>query len=334
MTRITFGLAFDFASAAMALADRLEECVRLAQVGEEYGFESVWAGEWYGSTSIATHLPASFLTLAIMSARTSMSIGSGITLLPTWHPLRLAYDSALLDQLSGGRLIMGVGIGRRDLWTRFGDGARSAGVHADHYLAALKALWAGENGYQGAGLAIAGGIWPRPVRPEGIPLWVGGRARRAAERAAQFGEGWIGATNYQLDEIAAQAETYYEQCAAHGNNPGAISVNRICGVAGTTEQAWRDLGSPLEELLSHYARRGDITGIGPDLPGPLRHAVSSGIVLVGSPDQVNENIARYAAAGVTHLQLRIFPEGVTATQATRSLRLLGEEVLPVWHHYE
>src|ERR671939_1470803 len=96
------------------------------------------------------------------------------------HPLTLAYDGAVLDQLSGGRFVLGVGIGRPHDWARFGLERAAIGDRMDELLAALKALWSGADGFHGRLVSVEGGIAPLPRQAGGPPVWVGGAAPRAA----------------------------------------------------------------------------------------------------------------------------------------------------------
>ena len=69
-----------------------------------------------------------------------MTLGTGVILLPMCHPITIAYDAAVLDQICGGRLVIGVGIGRPHDWARFGLERAEIGDRMDEMLAALKAL--------------------------------------------------------------------------------------------------------------------------------------------------------------------------------------------------
>jgi alkanesulfonate monooxygenase SsuD/methylene tetrahydromethanopterin reductase-like flavin-dependent oxidoreductase (luciferase family) len=143
---VELGLALDLGSERDAVGVRLEAARRLLALAEEHGFTSAWFGEGYPSGPGSFHLPSSLLMLAAVASATSLTLGSGVALLPAWQPLRLAYDAALLDQASGGRLVLGVGIGTPALWRRFGVPSDRMADRADEMLAALRALWSGADG--------------------------------------------------------------------------------------------------------------------------------------------------------------------------------------------
>src|SRR5262245_9765897 len=96
---MTFGLALDFRSAVRTLDQQLAQYVELCRVAERYRFASVTAGEAYPVGPGMGHLPSPFLALAALAPQMGLRIGTGVTLLPGWNPLKLAYDGAVLDQI-------------------------------------------------------------------------------------------------------------------------------------------------------------------------------------------------------------------------------------------
>lgn len=326
-----FGLAIDLGSERESVAARLEGARRLLGLAESYAFRSVWSGEGYASRAGSFHLPSSLLMLAGIAPSTSLALGTGVVLLPAWPPLRLAYDAALLDQATAGRLVLGVGIGTPELWRRFGVPTDRMADRADEMLQALRALWRGDDGYRSELLSVEGGVAPLPATPGGPPLWVGGRVGRSALRAARYGDGWYGASSYRLGEIARMAERYRRACAEAGHPAGAVAVNRIVVVAETRRQA-RDQGRRyVDELLARYVRIRSI--LGPDGRPTDRSGLPElmdELVLAGDPDDVSGRLEAYAAAGVTHVQARVWPSDMPVALVERTVRLLGERVLPAW----
>ena len=100
---VKFGLALDFWNTSKPLDSLLEDYVGLLTLAEQYGFDSVWAGENRPRSAESGHVPSPLLVLSALARSTRLRLGTGVTLLPVWHPLRLAYDAAMLDQISAGR---------------------------------------------------------------------------------------------------------------------------------------------------------------------------------------------------------------------------------------
>ena len=113
---LTFGIALDFGSKLRPLRAQLERQSALLEPAEAAGFEIVAAGETARPAPFTC--PTRCVALAALAQRTHMRLCTGIALLPAWPVWRLALDAAELDQLSGGRLILGVGLGTPALQSR------------------------------------------------------------------------------------------------------------------------------------------------------------------------------------------------------------------------
>ena len=329
-----FGLALDFWSTSKPLDSLLEDYVGLLKRAEQYGFNSVWAGEYRPRFAESGHVPSPLLVLAALASHTRLRLGTGITLLPLWNPLKLAYDGLILDQICGGRFILGVGVGHPAVMKRYGVPPEEAGSRMDEALLLLKKLWAGEEGFEGEHFQVKGNVYPGPVQPGGPPIWVGGKIGRSVQRAAELGDAWYGATQYHLEVVKKQAARYRELLAARGEDPSdaTIAVNRTTFLAETDEQA-RIEGKPyVSNVLNFYGKMGliqDNQGNTLDPEEDLFEAVGEEIVLVGSPQTCLESIRRYQdEAGVNQFNLRISMGDMPLELAQRTVTLLGEEVLP------
>jgi alkanesulfonate monooxygenase SsuD/methylene tetrahydromethanopterin reductase-like flavin-dependent oxidoreductase (luciferase family) len=273
------------------------------------------------------------LILAAFAPHTTMTLGTGVILLPMCHPITMAYDAAVLDQLCGGRLVIGVGIGRPHDWARFGLERAEIGGRMDEMLEALKALWSGADGYHGTSLSVDGGIAPLPTRPGGPLLWVGGTIGRAMRRAAVLGDGWYAGSTTGLASIEHLAGRYRATLVGAGKDPaaGRVAANRMTVIADTDEQARTDGAPYMEAILQTYANMGGLKAPGgePIAPGmTLLPLFSDAICLVGSPETVAGQVRAYVDAGVTDLALRVSPSAMPPALVERTIRLAGEQVLP------
>jgi len=197
----SWACALDPAGAGRALA-----------AAEAAGWESAWVGEHYAlpdppvPTSPAppdTPMLDPFVALAHLAGATStLLLGTGLVVLPLHQPVALAKRVASLDRVCGGRLLFGVGVGYLEPeFAALGVPMAGRGRRADETLDALAALWAGGPVHEGRDRAFTGlRAEPRPVRPEGPPLHVGGHGPAALRRAVTRGAGWYG---WMLDVAAA-----------------------------------------------------------------------------------------------------------------------------------
>jgi len=188
-----------------------DSLVRVAQHAEASGLDSLWAGEHIVLPSpqpstypIAPEIPFldAVVALGLAGANTtSITVASGILELPLHQPVLLAKQLASVDQIAGGRLVVGVGVGY--LAAEFG----ALGVplderatRTDEYIDAMRALWTMEAPeFHGQHVDFAGvDANPRPVQPGGPPIMIGGNSPMARRRAITNARGWIPA-DFDLD---------------------------------------------------------------------------------------------------------------------------------------
>jgi probable F420-dependent oxidoreductase len=196
----TLGL-FAINSHACATPDA---AAQVAVHAERLGYDSLWAGEHVVAPSPRVE-PSPMepdepfldplVALAHVAVHTErVRLGTGVIVLPQRNPLVLAKQAASLDVLSGGRLILGIGVGYLEPEMRaIGVPMEGRGSRADEYLAAMRALWEQDApAYRGRHVEFEGiDAHPRPVqRP--LPVVVGGHSRAAHRRAARTADGWYG----------------------------------------------------------------------------------------------------------------------------------------------
>lgn len=300
------GVAVDLGSVD-PVRGQLDAASRLIEVAEVNGISSVWLGESYHRQPEVFHLPAALLTLAHLAARTELPLGTAVLLARAYHPERLAHEAALVDQLCRGRLSVGIGLGGPDLPARFSTESpdRPVGQWFDDFIAALRAAWSAEK------------VAPVPVQPEGPSLLIGGRTAAAARRAARVGDGYYAATNYGDSLLAERASTYWSH---RGDAPGTVAVTRMCLIAPEARQAADLAAAHFAAVLGYYTDRGAWHDTSDSAGPPMG--------LVGSPADVVRTLRRYAAAGVTSVQLRIAPVGMPPEVSRRTLELFGSAVRP------
>jgi alkanesulfonate monooxygenase SsuD/methylene tetrahydromethanopterin reductase-like flavin-dependent oxidoreductase (luciferase family) len=294
------------------LAPLLEACGRL-------GYELVSAGESYVFDPVdpmGFHSPNALMLLAAIARDTAVpTLATGALLLAAWDPLRLAYDAALVDQLSGGRLVLGVGLGGPPLWETFGHTPDNLGATVEATLTTLRRAWAGEPLGDGSDRRLV----PAPAQVGGPPIWIGGARRKSAERAARLGDGYTASSGYSYGLIQRQAATYRD--ALDGREP-VVSVNRIAVVARTDREAHERGRRYAGHLLAAYGGAGVLGG------GTTYEELHPEHCVIGSPAAAAATLLRYAEAGVTHVQLRVRPAHLPVELAIETLELVAAEVRP------
>jgi probable F420-dependent oxidoreductase len=188
-----------------------DSLVRVAQYAEAAGFDSLWAGEHIVLPSpqppdyaIAPEIPFldAVVALALAAANTtSITVATGILELPLHQPVLLAKQLASVDQISRGRLVVGIGVGYlTPEFAALGVSLDERATRIDEHLAAMRALWTMDAPeFHGRHVEFAGvDSHPRPVRPGGPAIMIGGNSAMARRRAITTARGWIPA-DFDLD---------------------------------------------------------------------------------------------------------------------------------------
>ena len=131
------------------------ETLELVRLAERVGFDSAWVSEHHGSSD--GYLPSLLPMLAAFAAATErIELGTGVVLTPLHDPLRLAEDAAVVDQLSGGRLILGIGNGwREEEFRMFGASKAERGARTEETIEVLRRAWTGRRfSFEGQTLAV------------------------------------------------------------------------------------------------------------------------------------------------------------------------------------
>jgi probable F420-dependent oxidoreductase len=245
----------------------------LAQAAEELGYDSIWAGDHISYRNPLLDVVVALSTFAAVTER--ITLGAGIVLLPLRHPSVVAKEFASLDYLSGGRTILGVGVGgegEKD-FEAVGVDPSERGARANEAMEALRALFGPPPAsYSGRFFSFDGiDIAPGPKQPGGPPLWVGGGSEAAIRRAATLGDGWM--------PIWISAERFRDEAAKLPDHVvPAVTLPAHVGERRTL----------YDHLLRRYA--GDFT----------EHVVDRYCV-AGTPDECVSRVREYLEAGAQHV---------------------------------
>jgi len=194
---------------------------------EDTGFHLVMISDHVAITpDVQEGFPAPFydpfLSLAWIAATTDkVELGTTVTILPYRHPLQTARMAANLDQFSGGRFILGTGVGWAEQeFEALGVPFERRGQLADEYLEAITICWANDIAtYEGQYVSFKDvHTGPRPVRPADLPIWVGGSSQAALRRAVRFGQAWH-PFRFNLEWLEKKALPRLRQMAAAEKKP-------------------------------------------------------------------------------------------------------------------
>ncbi len=305
--------------------------IRLAQEAERLGYDGVWGNDHVTAAPyVREHwsAPPNFyevlVTLATVGAHTRhVHLGTAVIVLPLRDPVLLAKQVATLDRMTGGRVILGIGIGayREEFeaqWPRR-RGARRGDL-LDEGLAALRTLFTEPSASSaGAHVAFEGvEMFPKPVqRP--LPIYVGGHNEQAVSRAARFGQGWLPGWR-PFDEVRERTALLRRLTAEAGRDPKEVEA---------AVQFTVMLGRTPEEAATRYRKTGMVqhrrslahTGRDP--------ALAEAHNLIGSPASVLDKLRALADAGVDHLCALQFPHDSVA-EMLEQMEWLAHDVIRVF----
>ena len=258
-----FGIVF----ANTGFAATPEGAAALGQIAEEAGFESLWTvehvivpagyesqypysptGKMPGSEDNPIPDPLIWLTWVAANTRT-IKLATGILILPQRNPIVLSKEVATLDLLSGGRAILGVGVGwLREEFDAIGVDFDDRGPITDEYMQALRELWTAEEPtFSGRWTSFEKAkMYPKPAQAGGVPLHVGGHSRAAARRAGRFGDGFFPAKG-SLEELSSLFELARATATEAGRDPAAIEMT--CGGAMDVEGVKRYAEAGADRLV-------------------------------------------------------------------------------------
>lgn len=303
MTAVQFGITLPLAG-EFALAH--------AEMVEALGYDSVWVSE-----HIAFHVPTfdALTTMAALAARTSrLRIGSAVLLLPLRPPAAVAKAVTTLDIISGGRILLGVGVGGEypPEFAACGVPLSERGGRTNEAIAVLRALWTQEQAsFTGTYFHFTDiAMHPKPVQPGGPPIIIGGRSEAAIRRAARLGDGYMPYlfSPRQYGEALHKINTYAAEAGRTLQNFQA-TLYQFIYVADTYQAAFEQANirlsanyqQPFDRLIDRYC-------------------------VVGPPQACIARLQEYIRAGARHLILT--PTVADSHEFIEQAQRLAREVLP------
>jgi probable F420-dependent oxidoreductase len=249
----------------------------IAQAAEELGYDSIWAGDHVSFRNPLLDIVVALTTFAAVTER--ITLGAGILLLPLRHPSLVAKQFASLDYVSGGRVILGVGVGgesEKD-FEAVGIDVRERGARANEAMRALRELFGdGPASFHGRFFSFDGiAIEPGPAQPGGPRLWVGGRSEAAIRRAATLGDGWIPIW-VSVERFRRGLEQLPEHVVPAVTLPAHVGERRT--------------------LYEHLRRR---------YAGDFSEHVVDRYCFAGTPDECAARVREYVEAGARHVVFNI-----------------------------
>jgi alkanesulfonate monooxygenase SsuD/methylene tetrahydromethanopterin reductase-like flavin-dependent oxidoreductase (luciferase family) len=317
VTVVRFNLVEPGAGPA-SLRARYQTALEMAAYADEHGITTVQTEEHHGVANNWLPSPFAFAG-AVFGATRKIAVTVSAIIGPLHDPLRLAEEIAVLDLLSGGRLVTVAGIGYRpEEYAQFDVDWKRRGKLQDELLETLLKAWTGEEfEYRGRTVRVT----PRPCTDPHPLLLVGGSSRAAARRAARLGLPFFPSAH--LPELEAYYKERLVEYGTEGWTMMPAAETPLLHIAEDPDRAWDMYGSCFLHEARTYASWQS---------GDIRSAVRSGATTV---DELRaEGVYRIltpaecVAQGLDNLVLHPLAGGMPLEEGWRSLRLFAREVLP------
>jgi len=280
----------------------MPEVQRVAQRAEALGFRDLWVTE-NTLDHVYSFDPAVVLTYAA-AVTTSIRVGVSVAVLPVHQPIRIAHQIATLDYVSGGRAILGVGLGREHHQHVFQVPTEHRVLRFREAIALIKALWTEpEVHYRGRVFQLdGGGMALKPVQKPHPPIWLGGGHPDAVRRAVTLGDGWMGAGGSNTADFGRSVPILRAELEKAGRDPATFPISKrvFLSVHERADAARAELLRWFSVVYKNPA--------GTDTAG-----------IHGTPELVRERLEGLVAMGANHLLLNPVARHVEHVEALASI---------------
>lgn len=326
------------AGSARTFAQEYRETLELVRLAESVGFDSAWVSEHHGASD--GYLPSLLVMLAALAGATSrIRLGTGVILTPFHDPIRLAEDAAVVDQLSGGRLTIGLGIAWRE------EEFRMLGIPLAERLPRtldtveiLRRAWTGRRfSFEGRAYRYEDiRVTPPPAQDGGPPILLGGYVDAALTRAGSIGDGHL--TDFDDAEHLRHAVHLMEDGArGAGRDPGALHLALMANafIGADPDDAWATVRSGVIHQFGAYeawAEDHDTPAHDSLEPSVADERVARAAGVWGTSADVvrafRPLVEAHAGRANFDLIVRLHYPGMDFDTAARAVEVFGSEVIP------
>lgn len=340
---INFGMVAP-AGSGMTWQSAVQDLLEIAPEMEDLGYDSLTLTEHHFQRD--GHTPSPLVVLAAVAAVTQrLTLGTNILLASLYNPVKLAEDVAVLDNISNGRVALGLAPGYvpeefAGLMVPYDERVKRFEETVDILLAA----WTNEVfEYEGTHFQVPPThLTPKPIQKPHPSIWYGVSGPRLLRRAAQRGFAFSASPRHSIAEIEEHLATYRGAADEFGFTPPAFPVMKGVYVAETREAAEAVAGPAVTHLFRELYGKHSAGG-SRELSNDKGELVADASTvdfqtfkdryLIGTPDEVSEKIRElHDRTGMTELIAWSQLPGIRGDQVRSSMQLFAREVFPAFAH--
>ena len=324
----------------------VDAIARTATTAESFGFDGVWCHDYITWTkelhnvhiscgSLETLHPdqkpnffESVSTLSYLAALTrKITLGISVLIAPLRNPILAAKQLSILDNLSNGRLIVGVGIGatkatKNTDFEILGISRLEKNQRTDELIEIMKGLWDHDSdkfSYDGKFFKFSDAeMFPKPVQNPRPPFWFAGTIEKALERVAKYGEGWLpgGLSPEEYSKSVAFIKRTAKEKFNRDLSELKVANQIYVGINSSSDKAKENTKATLLNNSKAY----DV------FIGDNAFERASSVSLVGSPSEIAEKIRKFGQAGVNYYEMKFIYQSMDHFR--EQLELFSKEVIP------
>ena len=329
-----FGVFDHVDDSGLPQAEHFETRLKLIEAMDRLGFDSYHTAEHHGTTLGFAPSPSVFLSAVAQRTR-RLKFGPLVYLPALYHPMRLAEEICMLDQMSRGRLQVGLGSGA--VWVEQKlydvDPASVRGRYVEARDIVLQALTSDEVNFKGEYYTVEGfPMVMKPYQTPHPPLWYG---LSSAESAVWCAANRVNVVSMMGADAARKPFDRYREEWDKAGRPAAdlpvMGLNRHIVVADTDDEALRIARPAYAKWRNSFSWLWDLKGVPFPFPYPetVEAHIAAGFSVVGSPRTVRDTLARdIEAAGANGVLGHMVFGSIAYEDALRSLELFASDVMP------
>lgn len=317
------------------IAQVVREAIVEAQTAEDNGYDSVLFSEHHQQED--GYIPNTIMLAAMVGMQTRrINVGSCVLLLPLCHPVRIAEDCAIVDRMTGGRMILGVGVGYQEHdFSTYGIPVSERIGRSEEGLEIIKRCWT-ERAFSFRGeffkLNIEN-VTPKPARKPRPPIWMGACSVPGVRRAARIADAWLTSPLEHLEVIKRFAEVYRDEARRRDTQPFVVLMRDVV-ISESWEMARRE-SEPIMYTHRFYFRNGAypmdsvIRRLNSEEQWTFDVAASDRFI-AGSPSNCLDQLRVWQReVQPDYLVLRMrFPGGPAHERVREAIVAFGHEVIP------